>query len=140
MEKRDYLMHQIEQMGKVLAQVVATFLRLKSKGKVDEGIHICNEQLQNELDIDMESLARLDKIALKDFFADRKFTPAHLETLSNYMEEVGKSLDVQEPKRGIRFLKKAIQILELADEMTGTFSFERMQRIESLNKELAERH
>jgi len=140
MEKRDYLMHQIEQMGKVLAQVVATFLRLKSKGKVEEGIVKCNEELQNELDIDMESLARLDKIALKDFFADRKFTPAHLETLSNYMEEVGKSLDVQEPKRGIRFLKKAIQILELADEMTGTFSFERMQRIESLNKELAERH
>lgn len=140
MEKRDYLMHQIEQMGKVLAQVVATFLRLKSKGKVEEGIHTSNEQLQTELDIDMESLAGLDKTALKDFFADRKFTSAHLKTFSNYMEEVGKSIVVQQPERGIRFLKMAIQILELADEMTGTFSFERMQRIENLKKELAELH
>ncbi len=138
MEKRDYLMYQIEQMGKVLAQVLSTFLGLKSKGEVDEGIKKCNEQLQTELDIDIEFLLTRDKAALKSFFANTNFTDQHLEILASYLEEAGKSKANYDKESAASFLQKAMLILETADELSGTLSFERMQRIEKLKRQLVE--
>ena len=45
MEQRDLIKDQIEQLGKVLAKIIADFLEFKSSGNVNQGIEISNESL-----------------------------------------------------------------------------------------------
>lgn len=135
MEQRDLLKDQIEQLGKVLAKILSDFLGFKSDGNVAQGIEISNERLQAELDIDIKKLVLLDKSELKEYLNSRKLKDVHLETLSEYLTEIGKTkttkVDID------LYLKKAIELLDYADETTKTISFDRVnkeRKIEMIKK------
>jgi hypothetical protein len=126
MEQRDLLKDQIEQLGKVLANILSDLLGLKSKGNVTQGVEISNERFQSELDIDIEKLLKLENVDLKEYLNTRKLTETHLEILSEYLAEVGQTETIiaeQEP-----YLIKAIELLDIADEISKTMSFERMNK------------
>nr|WP_321411263.1 hypothetical protein [uncultured Allomuricauda sp.] len=126
MEQRDLLKDQIEQLGRVLSQILSNFLGLKSKGNVTQGVEISNERFQSELDIDIEKLLKLENVDLKEYLNTRKLTETHLEILSEYLAEVGQTETIiaeQEP-----YLIKAIELLDIADEISKTMSFERMNK------------
>jgi hypothetical protein len=65
MEQRDLLKDQIEQLGKVLAKVLADIIGFKGQGQAVEGIQKTNEALQEEADINIESLLNLKRRILK---------------------------------------------------------------------------
>jgi len=128
MEKRDLIKDQIEQLGKVLAKILSDFLGLKSKGQVSLGIEISNERLQSDLDIDIKKLTTLTKKELKDYLENRKLTAEYLEILSKYLKEVGLR-EIQTNKEKARmWLKKAIELLDVADEISKTMSFDRINK------------
>lgn len=126
MEQRDLLKDQIEQAGKVLAKILGDFLGLKSQGNVEQAIEISNECFQSELDIDIKKLVVLDKSELKKYLKTRKLTYVHLETLSEYLAEIGKSKATKVEVE--LYLKKAIELLEYADEISKSMSFERISK------------
>lgn len=135
MEQRDILKDQIEQLGKVLGKILADFLGLKSSGEVSQAIEAANERLESQLDIKAEKLKTLDRSALKEYLKERELTADHLEILSEYVQEVGLEEIKISQQNGRIWLLKAIEILDIADEVSRTMSFNRMNkksRIENL--------
>lgn len=126
MERRDLIKDQIEELGRVLGKILADFLGLKSKGNVEQGMEVANERFQSQLDIDINQLINLSKDQLKEYVKDRGLTDSHLETLSDYLKEVG--LGTSDSALNQVHLQKAIDLLDIADELTKTMSFERINK------------
>ena len=53
---RDHLQKQIDQLGKVLAKVLADFLDLKDQEKIEEGIEMIRQSLITQLDLDIRQM------------------------------------------------------------------------------------
>lgn len=136
MEQRDYLMVQIEQLGKVLAAILSGFLGLKSKGEVSLGIEITNERLQGELDIDIEKIAALNNMEVKAYLEKRKLRAEHIEGLSDYLKEIG--IGETDKTKASLWLKKAIVLLDIADEISKTLSIDRVNKKRNIEKRLQE--
>ncbi len=137
MEQRDLLKDQIEQLGRALGKILSDFLGFKSKGNVEQGLEISNERLQSELDIDIEKLISLDESDLIEYIFTRDLTETHLEILSEYLFEIGKT---QASKSDFElYLMKAIKLLDIADKTSRTLSFERINKKSKINNVLQHR-
>jgi len=137
-ERRDLLKDQIEQLGKVLAKILVDFMGFKSTGQASKGIEICNQQLKTELDIDVEELLVLSKDELKDFFIERGITASHLEILTDYLTELGISKKETDQVMANQFFQKAIDLLDLADQITRSVSYTRINKKQILQKNIQE--
>ncbi len=123
---RDLLVEQAEQLGKALGKVYTDLLRLKSTGKIALDIEVFNQQLESEIGIDVNQILSSDKGALKQYFDERRFAPQHLEILSAYLKETGESIMNTQPNKAKACLTKALELLEIVDENTQTFSLVRI--------------
>ena len=125
MERRDILKDEIEQLGKVLGHILATFMGLSSKGKVSEGIEEVSNQLKDQLNLDFEKILQLSGNELLDYLKQWNITSEHLEMLSNLLVESGRAgLENCEEEAVLR-IQKALELLDLADVLTKTVSLER---------------
>ena len=132
MEKRDYLKDQIEELGKVIARIVSDFLGLKSSGQTARGIEITNQRFQTELDMDMKLLSTLSKTELSNYLKTRKLTAEHLEILSGYFKEIGAEAIGENETKAKIWLATAVEILDVADEVSETMSFDRVNKKKEL--------
>ena len=128
MQQRDLIKDQIEQLGKALAEITNDFLKLKTSNRVPEAIQITDERFQKYLNISVEQLISVDKSQLPDYLNKNGLTAEHAERLSDYFREVGESLVEQDSRQVKRRLRSAIDLLDAADELTQTASFERMAK------------
>ncbi|MCB0637843.1 MAG: hypothetical protein KDC54_14545 [Lewinella sp.] len=128
MEQRDLLKDQIEQMGKVLRKILAGFLGLKSEGRTSEGIEVTNQRLQNELDLDIEKMATRTPEELRADVVKRQLTAGHLEDISAYLVELGMEVLKADQEKAKVWFGKAIELLDISDEITQTMSFDRFSR------------
>lgn len=121
-------MAEIEKLGKVLSNILSEFLGIQSKGQVSQGIEIANEQLAGQLDIQMDVLLTLTKVELKNYLIRRKLTSEHLEILSDYIQQVGKSESHVDQMKARQCWSQAIMLLDIADELNKTASFDRIAK------------
>jgi hypothetical protein len=128
MEYRDYLMDQVEQMGKVLAKIFSRFLGLKSEGKVAKGIEVSNQQLKTELDIDIDKLINLSVDELKKQINELKLTPSHLESLANYISEIGIYHKNSNQSKAKKYFETSIKLLDISDEISNAVSLKRIEQ------------
>ncbi len=128
MEQRDLIKDQIEQLGKVLGKLLADFLKMKSTGNVSQGIEIVDQQLDSTLDLSLEAVLTRPKRELKEHFLNRNTTAEQLETLSDLLKAVGESKLEHHPGEARNLLLKAGELLDIADEITATASFIRMDK------------
>lgn len=128
MEQRDYLKDQIEQMGKVLAELMGKFMGFKSKGQTSQGIEYVQTELKSQLDIDLDDLLALEKNELKEYLLTKHFSAEHIEQLSDILRNTGE-IKLSDNKDEARDkLEKALQILEIADEISNAASFSRISQ------------
>ncbi|MEO6904385.1 MAG: hypothetical protein ABI315_14695 [Bacteroidia bacterium] len=136
MEQRDLIKDQIEQLGKVLGKILSDFLKLKSKGQVSPGMEIANQRLLSEVDINIEKVMTLSKKELEDYLKSRKLTADHLEILSAYLKEIGKEeIEINKTDSKLK-LEKAIELLDIADNISKTISFDRINKKKEINNAL----
>lgn len=128
MQQRDILLDQIEQLGRVLGRILDEFLRLKSAGKISQGIGVTNEQFKTKLDIDINTIINLHKNDLKNYLEDKKLTAQHVEILAQYLKAIGESTINSDKNKGKKYLEKAIVLFDISDELTATFSLDRMDK------------
>ena len=134
MEQRDLLKEQIEQVGRVLGKILADFLGLKTQGNSAQAISFSKQQLNSELDIDLEKILNLSGKALATYLKDRLYSEENIELLVDYLYTIGKN-DREQGINSSIYLRKAIDLLEIADELSNTISFDRhtkKQQIQSL--------
>jgi hypothetical protein len=139
MQKRDYLMDQIEQLGQALATIFSRWYGLKSQGKVPEAIEMTNQSLKVELGLD---IAELTSIATEDFVGtlrdEKKFNYSNLERLADILllladeSEGNKAVNDQR----LNLYAKCLSIYNYLNENDLTYSFERQSKIERIRSML----
>lgn len=130
MQQRDLLKEQIEQLSKVLAQVLANFLGLASSSTVNQAILISNKSLTDKAGIDIETLIYYNKTRLKTELSQLNFTDTHFELLADYLTTVGKSSSNNTLAN--QYFQTALALLDITDELSATMSFERMNKMNTI--------
>lgn len=128
MQQRDLLKDQIEQLGRVLGKAIAIITGSAAGANPVEILNIANDQLREELGFEIEDLLPLEDEALTDYLTDKGFDPEKLELLADYFYAAGRILATTEETTAHVYLQKALQLLVIVEETTGTFSFERMEK------------
>ncbi len=127
MEKRDLILDQIEQLGYFLRKMLATFLDKNSSGNSTDAIDLVKNEFKIELDFDLPLFVALNNEEMKNYLLNFKFNEQHLENLSELIKEISIT-KTPEKETSDKYLKKALELLDLADEQSNSFSIERNNR------------
>jgi hypothetical protein len=127
MEKRDLILDQIEQLGYFLRKMFAAFLDKNSAGNTTEALDLVTNEFKSDLDFDLPLFVDLSNEEMKIYLLNFKFNEQNLENLSELLKEMSSSKSfVKETSN--QYLKKALELLDFADETSNSFSFERNNR------------
>ena len=116
MEKRDLIKAEIEKLGFFLQRLLANFLNGNSAGNSIEAVDLVTNELKNELDFDLPLFVSLSNDEMKKYLSNFKFNEQHLEKLADLLAEMNTSKI---------YLTRALELLDLVDEISNSFSFER---------------
>ena len=116
MEKRDLIQAEIEKLGFFLQRLLANFLNGNSAGNSIEAVDLVTNELKNELDFDLPLFVSLSNDEMKKYLSNFKFNEQYLEKLADLLAEMNSSK---------ASLTRAIELLDWADELSNSFSFER---------------
>ena len=116
MEKRDLIQAEIEKLGFFLQRLLANFLNGNSAGNSIEAFDLVTNELKNELDFDLPLFVSLSNDEMKKYLSNFKFNEQNLEKLADLLAEMNLSK---------AYLVRSIELLDLVDELSNSFSFER---------------
>ncbi|MEI7492720.1 MAG: hypothetical protein WCK92_15065 [Bacteroidota bacterium] len=139
MEQEDYIKRQIEQLGKVLGKLLADLIRIKTSGRMSDGIEEADQALKTELDLDITSLTLIPAEAfLSSLLAVRKFNDKHFEQLADILFLIAEELSTShsDSLRMKKLYERSLIIYEVLDKTSSTYSFERHMKIEKIKKVL----
>ena len=116
MEKRDLIQAEIKKLGFFLQQLLANFMNKNSAGNSIEVANLITNKLKNELDFDLPLFLSLSNDEMKKYLSNFKFNEQNLEKLADLLAQMNTSKI---------YITKAIDVLNWADEISNTYSFER---------------
>ncbi len=129
MEQKDYLMREIEKIGLILRSVLG---RLFNKAdalaiEIPGSFQQTKDLLFNELNFELDEFLTFDESAGKEYLSQHKgFNTTNLGLLAEILFRFGGSGDSEQE---MVYHEKALQILELCNEMDKTYSIPREGRI-----------
>ena len=137
MEQHDYLKKQIDTLGMVLRELISQIIGLGNKGENSQGIEITNMTLQNELDIDIESLILIpvDKF-LDTLLSKKQLDNVNLELLADTLFEYADNLLESDNSTKKLLFEKVLLIYNYIDNEDTVFSFDRHLKVERINNSL----
>ena len=130
MERRDFLMAQLEQMGKALAHASARLIGLVPADQLE--IQKVGEELNGQLDFDVHELIGKSMDEIGSWFNDHELSFEIAESIADYLS----NLYTAKSANGISALKTAKYLLVLADKETKSFSMERAKKMMEIDREL----
>ena len=116
MEKRDLIQAEIEKLGFFLQRLLANFLNGNSAGNSIEASDLVSNEFKNELDFDLPLFLSLSNDEMKKYLSNFKFNEQNLEKLADLLAEMNLSK---------AYLVRSFELLDLVDELSNSFSFER---------------
>jgi len=136
MEQRDYLKRQIDQLGKVLGEIITELLGLKSGNASIQGIEDVSQILKDEIDLDLELLLSIEVDELIDFLiTDKGFNDENLDKLADVFFMISNDLASDSSLRS-SFLKRCLIIYEYLEMTQQTYSLERCFKLANIKKSL----
>ncbi len=126
MQQRDLIKDQIEQLGKVLSEILSSFFRLKTEGNAKEAIQITTNKFLIKLSISIEELADLNDEELANELLSKNLADTHLDQVATYIFERGICEQEQE-KSPLKWFATAKKVIALAEEKSDTITFGRME-------------
>lgn len=137
MQQEDWLIRQINQLGRVLGKILADLLGLKARGQVGEGIEAAEQELNNELDLNIDVLIWIPKEEfIKSLKDGKKLSDENLENLAGIFfliaEELNQKGMVNEKMK--KLYERSLIIYEYLDNNSSIYSFDRHFKIEKIKK------
>lgn len=134
MQHRDIIKDQIDQLGKVLAALLA---KVMAGGNPMQGISLeeCRTQLKTKTDFDIECFATLSGTDVESFFAEDQWDAFNLYLLSKLLYRL--SLKDVDPKRREALNTNAITIHTIANSRSDLFSLERQSDLHQMQQMLS---
>ncbi|MCE9539297.1 MAG: hypothetical protein K8R85_08780 [Bacteroidetes bacterium] len=85
MIQRDFIKRQLEDLGRTIGKIISEILKLKELGKMDEGIKLTQETLENTFDLNIENILSIPSDNfVQTLIEEKKYTSVHL----NYLGDV----------------------------------------------------
>jgi hypothetical protein len=133
-EKRDYLMQQIEQMGQVLAQMLAYLLGMKVTGNASLSLDEIRQTYHDRLNLPLDLILETPKEKIIRLLTEKvKYMDRHLEKMGDVLSETGDLYSAAGDQVSAKDLRgKALVIYTHLQDTEKTFSMERMQKISRL--------
>jgi len=134
MERRDYLVSQIQEMGSFFAKLLG---RLRKDVRDREEDHLLTEArdaLSIQFGWDLEELLFLDNSSFISLMEENLLAVDHFEKMAAIFELLGES---DSGKRTLLqkelYFRKALTLLEHIENKSSTYSMERRDRIAQIN-------
>jgi hypothetical protein len=129
MQTEDYLMRQINQLGRALGKILANLLGLENKGKVDEEVGIVSQQLKEQLDLDLDEIVRIPTEGFPAMLIKEKgCTNENLNQLADILFIMAENYTGEE--EGLRRIhEKCLVIYQFLERSDKVYSMERNERI-----------
>jgi hypothetical protein len=133
-EKRDYLMQQIEQMGQVLAQMLAYLLGLKGSGSASLSLDEIRQNYDDRLNLPLDLILETPGDKIIQLLTEKvKYMDRHLEKMGDILSETGDLYeDTSDHDTAKDLWGKALIIYTHLQDTDNAFSMERMQKISRL--------
>lgn len=132
MGQEDYVLKQIEILGKILGKILADLFAMTSKWEVIE-LETVVEVFKKELDLDLHQLVELPNEALfKLLMEDKKMDLPSIEKIGEICYLLGLDLYHRQDDYCRAYLKVAQKILEQLNLLDKTYSLDRITKIEKI--------
>jgi len=127
-------MQQIEQMGQVLAQMLAYMLGLKGTGSASLGLDEIRQQYDDRLNLPLDLILETPVEQIIQLLTEKvKYMDRHLEKMADVISETGNLYqDNGDSDVASDLWKKALILYTHLQDTDKTFSMERMQKISRL--------
>jgi hypothetical protein len=137
MEKRDYLLREIEKIGMMLAMIINRIAGNKDNYAIsmENQFEAEREMLLNEAGFDIRLFISLQKAEIEPYLARFDgIKGANFELLADLMKEIGM---LAEPAMKMEYLEKSLNLYELSTAIDKSFSLDREEKIQEIKKELS---
>lgn len=134
MERRDYLMQQIQMMGLFLQKLIARMLKREENDETGGTYDIVITEFNNEFKLDINELVLLQD---EDFFSilkEKNFKEGHLESLAQLLFLLGKPNDFTISVSQRNYLQKSLAIYNEIEKESRNFSMERNDRMMEIHQ------
>jgi hypothetical protein len=133
MEKRDYLMDQIEQLGRALAMIFSKLYGLSSQGKAPEAIEMTSQSLKTELGLGIDELSSIPtEEFVQKLMEEKKFNFSNLERLADIVLLIADEIESNNNDQSLNLYTKCLSVYNYLNESDLTYSFERQSKIERI--------
>lgn len=133
MYQRDFLLKQIEMMGKFISKIISRLQQIPEDESLPPLFEKIKAEFKNELGIDPEELLLMNET---DFFLllnEKQFNDELMDKLSEFFFVLGESDLLSLPLK-IFAWQKALAICEKQETESGIFSLQRNERIRELHR------
>ena len=128
MERRDYLIHQIQEMGAFLARLVSR-LRKKEQEPSAQQASVSNE-LKKELGLNLDELLFLEDKSFITVLEEKLLSAENLEQFASLLEQLGDmALNHETFLRQQVYYSKSLVLLDHLETKSGNYSIERQDKI-----------
>lgn len=132
MEERDYLKRQFDQFGRILGQLIARLLKLKSEGQTESFVFV-NQALTDELQLDIPQIINIEsEFLLFTLIHDKKLNDDNLDKLAYLFLLLAEDADNLNDNERKNLLEKSLLIYEYLQGTSDTFSFDRHINMEKI--------
>ena len=134
MERRDYLMSQIEEMGLFLSRLIVRLYKRKQDNEEEQVMEDARNALSVQFGWDLEELLFLNNESFISLMEENLLADDHYEKMASVFEFLGDYVpDNKTILRKELYLRKALLLLEHLEFKSCTYSIERQDRIAQIN-------
>jgi len=134
MEKKDYLMREIEKLGMLLRAILNSMIGKSENLAINAEVHFeeTKELLFTETGFDLDKFLMMDKPASQEYLSHFKgMNTGNLELLAEVTFQIGMSAKSEDKKI---IFERALQLYELCNLADKTYSIERENQIRKIKK------
>lgn len=137
MERRDYLLTQIQQLGRFLRRIIEMMMGKSSSSNLEELMNQQQEDFKENCGFDIELLATPDFEELKDAISENNsYNPENIQLLADFMVLLAsKNIDTP-PTKIYRLKQNALKLYELLEVSEKTYSLDRQTKMAELRRDL----
>ena len=131
MKQDDYLLNQIDLLGKVLAKIIAQLLKRKTNNEIFEVSEVTIQISEKEAPITIVELLELSNDKLIEFLIRHQFQLNHFEKMGELFHLLS-----NESIHRLNCLNKSLTLYNYVHKHSTTYSTERVNRIRKIEEEI----
>ena len=131
MKQDDYLLNQIDLLGKVLAKIIAQLLKRKTNNEIFEVSEVTIQISEKEAPITIVELLELSNDKLIEFLISHQFQLNHFEKMGELFHLLS-----NESTHRFNCLNKSLTLYNYVHTHSTTYSSERINRIRKIEEEI----